>query len=171
MRAASTGRALIAARTPRSIAWRGPIAPIRSGRCGLVESRAEIVDAQTVRLLATGETLRAKRFSSQSALAPALQPAFRGWAFHHLERGLRSAAAAGAGLVIGAGYYSAVEFAGIFAGLGSKTTLVHRGDKLLRGFRRRSRTRLGEAYAARGIEVKYSTTPLRIEKQEDGTVS
>jgi glutathione reductase (NADPH) len=36
-------------------------------------------------------------------------------------------------LVIGGGYI-AVEFAGVFAGLGSEVTLLHRGDKLLRGF-------------------------------------
>lgn len=36
-------------------------------------------------------------------------------------------------LIVGGGYI-AVEFAGIFAGLGVKTTLVHRGKSLLRGF-------------------------------------
>ena len=36
-------------------------------------------------------------------------------------------------LVVGGGYI-AVEFAGIFNGLGSAVTLLHRGDKLLRGF-------------------------------------
>jgi glutathione reductase (NADPH) len=36
-------------------------------------------------------------------------------------------------LVVGGGYI-AVEFAGIFSGLGSKTTLSYRGDTLLRGF-------------------------------------
>lgn len=36
-------------------------------------------------------------------------------------------------LIVGGGYI-AVEFAGIFAGLGVKTTLVSRGERLLRGF-------------------------------------
>ena len=35
--------------------------------------------------------------------------------------------------VVGGGYI-AVEFAGIFAGLGAKTTLVYRGEMFLRGF-------------------------------------
>ena len=35
--------------------------------------------------------------------------------------------------VIGGGYI-AVEFAGIFAGLGAKTTLLYRGEMFLRGF-------------------------------------
>jgi pyruvate/2-oxoglutarate dehydrogenase complex dihydrolipoamide dehydrogenase (E3) component len=36
-------------------------------------------------------------------------------------------------LVVGAGYI-AVEFAGIFAGMGSEVTLAYRRDLLLRGF-------------------------------------
>ena len=39
-------------------------------------------------------------------------------------------------IVIVGGGYIAVEFAGIFAGLGVKTTLVSRGDRVLRGFDR-----------------------------------
>src|SRR5690606_35443072 len=37
-------------------------------------------------------------------------------------------------IAIAGGGYIAVEFAGIFAGLGAETTLVYRGEKLLRGF-------------------------------------
>src|SRR3712207_7480544 len=48
-------------------------------------------------------------------------------------------------LVVGGGYI-AVEFAGVFAGLGSEVTLLHRGDKLLRGFDEDVRDALGEAY-------------------------
>jgi glutathione reductase (NADPH) len=135
----------------------------------LVESRAEIVDAHTVRLTATGQTLRAKRILVAVGARPSMQPAIPG-----MEHTITSnevfdlAQQPERVLVIGAGYI-AVEFAGIFAGLGSKTTLVHRGDKLLRGFDDDLRTRLGEACQARGIDVKYSTTPLRIEKQDDGT--
>ncbi|WP_163468471.1 FAD-dependent oxidoreductase, partial [Klebsiella michiganensis] len=49
-------------------------------------------------------------------------------------------------LVVGGGYI-AVEFAGVFAALGSKTTLLHRGEKLLRGFDEEVRDALGHAYA------------------------
>ena len=37
-------------------------------------------------------------------------------------------------ILIQGGGYIAVEFAGIFNGLGSEVTLVYRGDKILRGF-------------------------------------
>ncbi len=37
-------------------------------------------------------------------------------------------------ILIQGGGYIAVEFAGIFHGLGSEVTLVYRGDNILRGF-------------------------------------
>ncbi|WP_295555156.1 glutathione-disulfide reductase [uncultured Hyphomicrobium sp.] len=49
------------------------------------------------------------------------------------------------------GGYIAVEFASIFAGLGVETTLIHRRDKVLRGFDEDLRDGLMEALKARGI--------------------
>ena len=66
-------------------------------------------------------------------------------------------------LVVGGGYI-AVEFAGVFAGLGSGTTLLHRGDKLLRGFDEDVRDALGEAYRSRGIELALGLTMDRIDR-------
>ena len=37
-------------------------------------------------------------------------------------------------VVVAGGGYIALEFAGIFAGLGAETTVVYRGEKVLRGF-------------------------------------
>ena len=56
-------------------------------------------------------------------------------------------------LIVGGGYI-AVEFAGIFHGLGARTTLVYRGEKVLRGFDDDLRTGLMEEMAKRGIEVR-----------------
>jgi glutathione reductase (NADPH) len=54
-------------------------------------------------------------------------------------------------IVVCGGGYIAVEFASIFAGLGVETTLIHRRDKVLRGFDEDLRDGLMEAMAARGI--------------------
>lgn len=51
------------------------------------------------------------------------------------------------------GGYIAVEFASIFAGLGVETTLIHRRDKVLRGFDEDLRDGLMEALPARGIRL------------------
>ncbi|MGA0564931.1 glutathione-disulfide reductase [Ancylobacter sp. VNQ12] len=69
----------------------------------------------------------------------------------HLERLPKS-------IVIQGGGYIALEFASLFAGLGSRVTVVHRGDKVLRGFDEEVRERiLGELVQA-GIAFEFGTT-------------
>src|SRR3712207_2204955 len=69
-------------------------------------------------------------------------------------------------LVVGGGYI-AVEFAGVFAGLGSEVTLLHRGDKLLRGFDEDVRDALGEAYRKQGINVALGRTINQLDRRAD----
>src|SRR5262249_57510325 len=56
-------------------------------------------------------------------------------------------------VVIQGGGYIAVEFAGIFAGLGSHVALVYRGENILRGFDEDVRQHLRVEMEARGIRV------------------
>jgi len=56
-------------------------------------------------------------------------------------------------VVIVGGGYIAVEFAGIFHGLGSEVTIVHRGDELLRGFDADVRAHLHEELTKKGIRI------------------
>ena len=56
-------------------------------------------------------------------------------------------------IVIQGGGYIAVEFAGIFAGLGSQVTLIYRGDNILRGFDDDVRQHLRVELEQRGIRV------------------
>ena len=65
-------------------------------------------------------------------------------------------------LVLGAGYI-AVEFAGIFAGFGSRVCLAYRGDLPLRGFDADLRSRLATAMSNRGVTLRPGFTPRRIE--------
>jgi glutathione reductase (NADPH) len=64
-------------------------------------------------------------------------------------------------LIVGGGYI-AVEFAGIFAGLGARTTLVYRGEKILRGFDDDLRGGLMEEMGKRGIDVRVNADPASI---------
>ena len=73
-------------------------------------------------------------------------------------------------IVIVGGGYIAVEFAGIFHGLGVETTLIHRGDKLLRGFDDDLRTGLAEALEKKGIRLVLGDQPVAIEKAGEGLV-
>lgn len=65
--------------------------------------------------------------------------------------------------VIGGGYI-AVEFASIFNGLGSETTLAYRGPAVLRGFDEDLRQGLTDAMTARGVDVRLNAVPKKIEK-------
>ena len=56
-------------------------------------------------------------------------------------------------LVVGGGYI-AVEFAGIFNGLGSQVTLSYRGEEILRGFDHDVRRHLREQIGKKGIRVE-----------------
>ncbi len=67
-------------------------------------------------------------------------------------------------IVIVGGGYIAVEFAGIFHGLGVETTLVYRGPKILRGFDEDLRDGLTLEMFKRGIDVRCNAEIAAIEK-------
>ena len=70
-----------------------------------------------------------------------------------------------ASVVIVGGGYIAVEFAGIFHGLGVDTTLVYRGDLFLRGFDGEMREFLAEQMRLKGIKLLFNTRIGSIEQQ------
>ena len=72
-------------------------------------------------------------------------------------------------LVVGGGYI-AVEFAGIFNGLGADTRLLYRGDLFLRGFDNSVRTHLVEELTKRGLQLDFNADIARIDKQPDGSL-
>jgi glutathione reductase (NADPH) len=74
-------------------------------------------------------------------------------------------------IVIAGGGYIAVEFAGIFNGLGVETTLVHRGPNILRGFDDDVRSHLAEEMAKRGIQVLLGAQHTAIEKTAGGLMN
>src|SRR5580658_6191303 len=96
----------------------------------VAKSRAVLVDAHTVQLV-TGERLRAAYILIATGGAPSYGDPIPGLehaissneAFHLPELPRR--------VVIQGGGYIAVEFAGIFSGLGAHVTLVSRGENIL----------------------------------------
>lgn len=72
-------------------------------------------------------------------------------------------------LVVGGGYI-AVEFAGIFHGLGAHTSLLYRGDLFLRGFDGSVRKHLQEELTKRGLDLQFNADIERIDKQADGSL-
>ena len=77
---------------------------------------------------------------------------------HHLQRSLPSASSCPSVSSIVGGGYIAVEFAGIFNGLGVDTTLVYRGPNILRGFDEDVRVHLSDEIIKRGVKVVLGST-------------
>jgi glutathione reductase (NADPH) len=70
-------------------------------------------------------------------------------------------------LIVGAGYI-AVEFASVFARLGSQTYLAYRADTPLRGFDDDLRQRVAEALTGAGVIHHAGALPTRIDKSARG---
>ncbi len=136
----------------------------------LVRSRAVLEDANSVRL-ANGERVRAKTILIATGAWPHMGGKIPGLehaitsndAFHLAELPRR--------IVIQGGGYIAVEFACIFAGLGSKVTLVYRGENILRGFDDDIREHLRDEMRTRGITVTCGHTVAAIDKAGDEFVT
>ena len=128
------------------------------------DSRAVIEDAHTVRLLSTGQTLSAKYILVAVGASPNVDEGLPGGehvitsneAFHLAELPSK--------IVVAGGGYIAVEFAGIFNGLGVDTTLIYRGEEILRGFDGELRTAVRQEMEKKGIKVVLNDTFARIEK-------
>ena len=69
-------------------------------------------------------------------------------------------------IIVGGGYI-AVEFAGIFNGLGVETTLAYRGPLFMRGFDDDLREVLADEIRKKGIRLEFDTNVDRIEKDGD----
>jgi glutathione reductase (NADPH) len=134
----------------------------------IAKSRAVLIDPHTVKLTATGETVRAKHVLIATGGWPSLGKQIEGYehiissneAFHLKELPKR--------ILIQGGGYIAVEFAGIFNGLGSEVTLVYRGENILRGFDDDVRNHLRTEMEKRGIKIITKNIVEAIEKVNGG---
>jgi len=73
-------------------------------------------------------------------------------------------------LIVGGGYI-AVEFAGIYNGLGCEVQLSYRGDLILRGFDEEVRHKLSTEIAKKGVNILYNSQIESIDKNSDETLS
>jgi glutathione reductase (NADPH) len=140
-------------------------------------SRATLEGRNTIRLEKEGRTVTADRILIATGGWPAMprshsatgSPKGSGATLEGIEHAITSNEAfhlkeQPRRIVIYGGGYIAVEFAGIFAGLGSEVTLVYRGDRILRGFDEDMRTGLTHEYGQRGIRIVTQCTIRRIAK-------
>ena len=147
------------------------------GKAGvdLVHGRAVLTDAHTVQILDKDGTpdrsITAERILIATGGRPWMPEGLEGIehaitseeAFHLPELPKR--------ILIAGGGYIAVEFAGIFAGLGVETTLIYRGPNILRGFDDDVRAHLAGEIEKRGIKVILGCQHTSLEKTGTGIVN
>jgi len=128
------------------------------------EERAEVVDAHTVKLKKSGGEVSAERILIATGGRPYLPEGLPG-----LELGITSNEAfllpkfPERILIVGGGYV-ALEFANIFHGLGAKTRILHRGDKMLRGFDDDLRAHMHIEVERGGTQLTLKATLTKLEK-------
>lgn len=130
----------------------------------LIEGEARIVDPHTVEI--DGRRITA-RYLLIAVGGTAARPAIQG-----IDHALTSddmfflPELPKRAVILGGGYI-AVEFASILHGLGVRTTVVHRGKTLLRGFDRDLSDALGHEFSHKGITLHLERTVERIERRDD----
>jgi len=132
----------------------------------IYQSRAVFVDAHTVQLDATGERVTAKKILIATGGWPQVHD-FPGQEFCISSNEVFNLETLPESVVIAGGSYIAVEFANIFHGLGVETTLVYRGDMILRQFDGDLRRLLQEAMAVKGIRIVCNTVIDRVEEKSE----
>ena len=135
------------------------------GKAGvtIVKQRAVVADPHTVQL-ADGKRVRTATVLIATGGAPTygdpipgIEHAISSNEAFHLPRLPQH-------VLIQGGGYIALEFAGIFAGLGSNVTVIYRGDNILRGFDDEVRHHVRVDMEKRGIKVITGCTVTAIEK-------
>ena len=134
---------------------------LRGAGVEIHEGRARLADAHTVEI--NGRTATAEKILVASGSWPTV-PDFPG-----REHAITSNEAfylptfPKRAVIVGGGYI-AVEFAGIFAGLGARTDLLYRGPLFLRGFDDGIREFVAEELAQKQVNLRFNTNVTAIER-------
>ena len=134
----------------------------------IFETHAELIDAHTVRvadhqvtadkvLIATGSWPAVPDFPGREHVQTSNDAFF----FETLPERV---------IVVGGGYI-AVEFAGIYQGLGVDTTLLYRGPLFLRGFDDSIREFVRDQLIEKGVDVRFDAVVDKVKLTNDGKVA
>jgi glutathione reductase (NADPH) len=139
-----------------------------NAKAELVESRAELVDAHTVKIMKTGKTVTAERIVIAVGGRPNPHAALKGHEFCISSNEAFHLAELPKSILIAGGGYIAVEFANIFHGLGVDVTLIYRGAEILSRFDQDLRRGVHNAMEAKGIKVLCHDVIEEVTKTADG---
>ncbi len=132
-----------------------------------IESRAVVTGPNSVRFEKTGREVSAGNILIATGGTPSTG-GFPGAELAITSNEAFHLAALPKHITIVGGGYIAAEFAGIFAGLGTKTTQLYRGTQILRGFDQDLRNDVTAAMTKRGVSIRNNTTISKLEKTSTG---
>jgi glutathione reductase (NADPH) len=138
---------------------------LKGAQADVIDGRARIVNANTVavgeREYSTGKILIATGGWPHIPEFPGSKLAITSNEIFDLEQFPKR-------LVIVGGGYIAVEFAGIFNGLGSRVTQLYRGPLFLRGFDADIRAHAAREIAKTGVDLRFEVNVESITRGDDG---
>ncbi len=146
---------------------------LRNNKVELHEARAELLDAHTIALRKDGAEIG--RVTADKILI-----ATGGWPAMPEIPGAEHAISSNEAfhlpalpkrIVVAGGGYIAVEFAGIFNGMGSQVIQLYRGEQILRGFDRDVRDMVAAEMRKKGVDLRVNCSLIaRIDRQADGSL-
>ncbi len=125
----------------------------------LIDGRASIVDANTVAV--NGQQYSARKILIATGGWPHV-PEFPGSEHAITSNEIFDLKEFPRRLVVVGGGYIAVEFAGIFNGLGAQVTQLYRGPLFLRGFDTDIRAHAAQEIAKSGVDLRFETNVVSI---------
>jgi glutathione reductase (NADPH) len=136
---------------------------LKNAGAEIIDSRAVLKDAHTVRLIKEGRDVTAEKILIATGGAPWTDASIEGHELavtsneaFHLEKFPKR-------VVIAGGGYIAIEFACIFRGLGADVSLVYRGEDVLRYFDRDISVQVHREMQRMGIRVVTGAVFTKIE--------
>ena len=133
----------------------------------LILERATVEEPNTVRL-ASGRKVTARYILVATGATPFVPRHLPGHELAITSNEAFNLESLPSRIVIVGGGYIAVEFAGIFSGLGVETVLVYRGEQILRGFDDDVRNHLAGEMKKKGIEIRTHADVASIARSGDG---
>ncbi|GHC75909.1 glutathione-disulfide reductase [Limoniibacter endophyticus] len=143
---------------------------VRAAGATTFDSRAELVDAHTVRLVKDGRTVTAEHILIATGGIANRHDALPGHEHCLVSDDVFDLPELPSSIVVYGGGYIAVEFANIMHGLGVETTLIYRGKLILNHFDQDLRELLSETMQAKGIKIIYEDMIVEVEKRSEGTL-
>jgi glutathione reductase (NADPH) len=134
----------------------------------IFEDRAVVIDPHTVRLTRTGRSVSAERILIATGGHTWRPETIPGQEFGITSTDAFLLGALPSRIVIAGGGYIAVEFATIFSGLGVETTIVYRGERILRGFDHDIRAHVQADLQRTGVNVLCGATIAGVTLLENG---